>query len=378
MRLVAVDRLETGARLGRDVLIGSGIPLLRAGVRLSARYIDGLRQAGVTGVYVDDELSAGIDPLSPISDATRRAATTALTSAFELVADEQSGTAVTISDRTVGTLKEVAAQIVQDVLSCGDAAVALQDLATIDAYTLQHSIDVTALGVLLGERHTRVHGWTDWNGERRYDRLEQRLTLLGTGLLLHDIGKLAIPAEVLQKTGELTDDEWQLVREHPAIGYRMLSTGGGLSEVAKSVVRSHHERWDGSGYPAGAVGERIPQLARLAAVADVFDAITAQRAYKTAAPLHVGVQVIAEGAGTLFEPALVATFVSSVAPYPPGLAVMLSDGRRGIVAECPPTAVDRPLVRIVEGGRIVAEVELERVPHLEIVAVDVELHQVAA
>jgi HD-GYP domain-containing protein (c-di-GMP phosphodiesterase class II) len=354
------------------VLVGpSPIPLLRAGVLLSARYLEGLREAGVRGVYVDDEVSAGIEPVSPLSERTRRQATKALTSAFETAADGKPGL-------DVGPLKEIAAQIVADIIACGDAAVALDDLATLDAYTLQHSIDVTALGVLIGDRHARQHGWVDWTGARRFDRFEQRLILLGTGLLLHDIGKLAIPREVLQKPSPLTPEEWELVREHPTIGYRMLAGSQSLSEVSKSVVRSHHERWDGGGYPQGVSGERIPPLARLAAVADVFDAVTAERSYKGAAPVHVGVETIAEGAGTLFDPTVVETFLRAVAPYPPGLAVELSDGRRGIVTACPPAAVDRPVVRLVDAGRPVGEIELEQHPELEVVAVDVDLTPVAA
>jgi HD-GYP domain-containing protein (c-di-GMP phosphodiesterase class II) len=377
MRLVALDRLQVGDRLARDVLVGpSPIPLLRAGVRLSPRYVDGLREAGVRGVYVDDELSAGIEPHSPLTEKTRREATRALSKAFETVGDGRAQQP--LAESTIAPLQEIAARIVGDILACGDAAVALDDLSTLDAYTLQHSIDVTALGVLLGERHARRHGWTDWKGRRRYDRLEERLILLGTGLLLHDIGKLAIPPDVLQKSGELTEDEWELVREHPTIGYRMLSQSKSLSEVSKSIVRSHHERWDGGGYPSGLVGEKIAPLARLAAIADVFDAITAERAYKRAAPVHVGVETVVEGAGRLFDPELVVTFAETVAPYPPGLAVELSDGRRGIVADVPTDRISRPVVRIVEDGRPAGELALAELPELAIVAVDVELAAVRA
>jgi HD-GYP domain-containing protein (c-di-GMP phosphodiesterase class II) len=377
MRLVALDRLQVGDRLARDVLVGpSPIPLLRAGVRVSSRYVEGLREAGVRGVYVDDELSAGIEPHSPLSEKTRREATRALSKAFEVIGDGHAQQP--LAEAAIAPLQEFAARIVSDILSSGDAALALDDLSTLDAYTLQHSIDVTALGVLLGERHARRHGWIDWKGRRRFDRLEERLIVLGTGLLLHDVGKLAVPQEVLQKSGRLTPDEWELVKEHPTIGYRMLAQSKSLSEVSKSIVRSHHERWDGGGYPSGLVGEKIAPLARLAAIADVFDAITAERSYKQAAPVHVGVETIIEGSGRLFDPELVVTFAETVAPYPPGLAVELSDGRRGIVADVPADALGRPVVRLVEEGRPIDEIALAEAPELEVVAVDVELEAVPA
>jgi HD-GYP domain-containing protein (c-di-GMP phosphodiesterase class II) len=377
MRLVLIDQIQAGSRLGKDVHVGAAtIPLLRKGVALSGRYLEGLRESGVRGVWIDDDVSAGIEPVTAISDQTRLEAQKALSSAFESIVASPAG--ITFSESAVAPLKGIAEKIVADVLSCGDAAVALEDLGTLDAYTLQHSIDVTALGVLLGERHTKAHGWVDWQGHRRYDQLEERLVVLGTGLLLHDIGKIAIPAEVLQKSGTLSEEEWKLVREHPTIGYRMLADSQTLSEVSKSVIKGHHERWDGGGYPHGFAGEQIAPLARIAAVADVFDAITAERAYKNAAPVHVGVETIAEGAGTLFDPTIVQTFVSTVAPYPPGTAVELGDGRRGIVADCPVDAIDRPLVRIVEGGRLLEDVALADLPELEVVAVNVDLTAVAA
>jgi HD-GYP domain-containing protein (c-di-GMP phosphodiesterase class II) len=377
MRLVMVDQLRVGDRLGKDVpLRTSSIPLLGAGVRLSPRYLDGLRDAGVRRVWIDDEVSAGVDPQTPIREQTRRETRAALTTAFEAVAALPLGGAV--DESVVEPLKDIAAKIVDDILSCGDAAVAVNDLATLDAYTLQHSIDVTALGVLIGERHTRLHGWLDYRGTRRYDSLEERLVILGTGLLLHDIGKLALPPDVLVRNGPLTDAEWALVKQHPTIGYRMVAQSRTLSEVSKSVIRGHHERWDGAGYPSGAAGERIAPLARLAAVADVFDTITAERSYKTAAPVHVGVETIAAGAGTLFDPLIVETFVATVAPYPPGTAVELADGRRGVVTDCPTHAVDRPIVRIVDGSGPVAEIELASHPELAVVAVDVDLMLVAA
>src|SRR4029079_13647741 len=109
-----------------------------------------------------------------------------------------------------------------DVSSCEDAAVALADLAAADAYTLQHSIDVTVVGLLVAKRVFREHGWVDFRGQRRFTRLEEKLTRIGMGLLLHDIGKIAIPSTVLNKKGKLSAEEWELVRGHPRAGLEML------------------------------------------------------------------------------------------------------------------------------------------------------------
>src|ERR1700704_1476869 len=178
--------------------------------------------------------------------------------------------------------------IAHDVAQNADVAVALDDLSSADGYTLQHSIDVAAIGMLVGQRLFRESGWVAHLGRRVYDRRERRLARLGLGLLLHDIGKLIIPAEVLNKPGELDEAEWKLMRAHPRAGVEMLRSDL-ISPLVKVVVRSHHERWDGGGYPDRLAAGDIHQLARIAAAADVYDAVTSERVYAPARPPDVGV-----------------------------------------------------------------------------------------
>ena len=332
--------------LGRDVLtdVHGGVPLLRAGAAISDRYRQALLDAGIHGVYVDDAHGRGIQVTQALSESTRRDATKALLRAFNeaptLIADNR-----TLSDTAVGELAAVAARISADIADADDAVLALSDLAAADRYTLQHSIDVTAIGVLIARRHFRVLGRPASGGRRRHDSIEQYLVKLGVGLLLHDIGKLAVPAAILNKPGPLTDEEMAIVRTHPLVGIQLLP-GEVIGPLAKSVVRSHHERWNGSGYPTGLAGTDVSEFARIAAVADVFDAITSERPYARAAPPHVGVRAILEGAGTSFDATIVESFRKVVAPYPPGSDIVLADGRRGIVVSVPTDDLDRPLVRV--------------------------------
>lgn len=133
---------------------------------------------------------------------------------------------------------------------------------------------------------------------------EERREALEFGAILHDIGKIAVRESILSKSGPLTLDEWQEMRQHPVVGGRMLE---GIPYLAPAVpvVLYHHERWDGSGYPEGLKGEAIPPEARLLAVVDTFDAMTSDRPYHPAYPAEVAVEEILRQAGRQFDPQMV-------------------------------------------------------------------------
>ncbi|HEY6779808.1 MAG TPA: HD-GYP domain-containing protein [Thermoleophilaceae bacterium] len=342
-------RFVAGTALGRDVPPNAGeAPLLRAGVELTESHREALLRAGINAVYVDDSASADIDIVAALSDRTRSEARSALNSAFKAAPSVAAGSG-TFSNEQMRDFHDVVEKIASEISSVGDAALALSDLAASDAYTMEHTIDVTVVGLLIARHLFQTRGRVDWRGERSYDRIDHHLTQLGVGLFLHDIGKLAIPAGILHKPGKLTDEEWELIRQHPEIGIEMIPSDA-IWPRAKDVIRSHHERWDGSGYPRGLETEDIQPFSRIAAVADVFDAITSERSYACAQPQHVGVETIRAGAGTLFCPEVVGAFLEIVPPYPPGHEIVLADGSEGVVVAVPPKQVDLPHVRVLRDG----------------------------
>jgi HD-GYP domain-containing protein (c-di-GMP phosphodiesterase class II) len=370
MRLIATARAKDGTELGRDVLIGrpDGIPLLRAGVIITPRYRELLVKAGVSAVYVEDQESEGIIVEPVVDDSTRAIATRAVSSAYN-TAREALSRGERITPETVESLQEVVRQIMSQIETSGGVALALADLSSADGYTFQHSIDVTAAGLLIGYRYFRDNGWVDYRGERHFNELGQRLSTLGLGLLLHDIGKLAVPLGILNKPGKLTPEEWTIMKSHPRAGVDMLD-GSQWSPLVKAIVLRHHERWNGTGYPDGKAGEDIHQMARIAAVADVYDAITSERLYAPARPASDGVRAINEGNGTMFDPAVVEAFRKVVAPFPVGTEIELADGRKGVVAGVPDRALDRPTVRIIDSAGTATEVELLHEPDLRIAGWD--------
>jgi HD-GYP domain-containing protein (c-di-GMP phosphodiesterase class II) len=350
VRLVPLNRVADGAELGKDISSGraDGMPLLRAGSALTPRFKAALLRAGVHAVYVEDDETRGIDPAPVLSDATRSAATAAVARAFDGAKDALN-TGRPLSAEAVEELQGIAARMAEEIGETNEFALALADLSAADGYTLQHSVDVAALGLLIGQRLFNARGYFDYRGKRTYERIDARLTRLGLGLLLHDVGKLAVPSEILNKPGKLDPAEWEVMKTHPVAGVELLRSDL-ISPLVKVVVRSHHERWCGGGYPDNKVDLEIHELARIAAVADVYDAVTSERVYATARPAHVGVRIIREGRGKDFDAEIVDIFSQLVAPFPPGDAIELCDGRAGVVARVPEGNLDRPVVRVLGDG----------------------------
>jgi ribonuclease P protein subunit RPR2 len=131
---------------------------------------------------------------------------------------------------------------------------------------------------------------------------------VGYGFFLHDIGKVGVPESVLCKTGPLDESEWAVMRRHPSIGAEIVSPIRFLAGAVE-IVRSHHERWDGAGYPRGLCGEEIPLAARIFALADSFDAMTSDRPYREAMPVERALGEIADGVGTQFDPDVAEAFL---------------------------------------------------------------------
>src|SRR5215218_6633554 len=307
MRLTPLSR-ACGMILARD-LPPTGpnrIPLLRTGTVITPGFQRALDEHGIHALWVEDETSHGIEPVELLPEPVRAETAAKVASALDEARTAIGGSQLLAAD-ILAELREVVELIAASITDSPDAALFLGDLAGADQYTHRHSVNVTALGLLLGRAYWRTEGWIDFRGQRRWDRIEERLAKLGMGLLLHDIGKMVVPAEVLNKPGKLDPEEWALMQSHPEAGVALLDSAT-ISPLVRSVVRDHHERYDGSGYPRGIAGEHIGEFPRLAALADVYDAITSQRPYAAAEPAHVGVRVIAQGEGRAFDPAMVGVF----------------------------------------------------------------------
>ena len=198
-----------------------------------------------------------------------------------------------------------------------------------DDYTYLHSVAVCALMVALGQE-------LDYQGD---------MHALGMAGLLHDVGKMSIPENILNKPGKLTDKEFDIVKGHPLAGWKMLKESGEANAIALDVCLHHHEKVNGKGYPDNLAGDELSLVARMGAVCDVYDAITSDRSYKKGWDPAESLKKMAEWQKGHFDDHVFKAFVKTIGIYPTGTLVKLKSGRLGVITEQSSKSLLQPKIK---------------------------------
>jgi len=222
-------------------------------------------------------------------------------------------------------VEEISASVTRNV----HALISLVRLKTVDDYTYMHSVAVCALMTALG---------------RELKLSDTEIKQAGLAGLMHDMGKAGIPLQILNKPGSLTDNEFDVIRQHPQLGHDMLLKANISDAVTLDVCLHHHEKMDGSGYPEHLSGDQMTVFAKMGAICDVYDAVTSTRAYKPAWEPGMALKRMASWGGH-FDPDVFKAFVKSLGIYPIGTVVMLKSGRLAVVVKQTPDSLLRPVVK---------------------------------
>ncbi len=337
MLIVPVKNLREGMQLADNVDTTTATDyrtLLKKGTFLSSGMIEMLEDEGIKTVHI---VGAGIEDI-PDEDEKEDKHTQKVNERIGLALkdlDEIFDSSEEIKELSQAAVKKVdsiADDIINDI-SCDSSFLGTQMIAlqNYDDYTYKHCLRVAMLSASVC-------------GELGLSEAETKETVVSG--LLHDIGKSNIDHDIIIKPGKLTEEEFEEIKRHPLIGYNILKNGGNYSSNVLSGVLFHQEKYDGSGYPTGIAGDKIPLVARILSVCDVFDALTSNRPYRVPWSVAETEEYILGSCGTHFDMDVSQAFLRAFNPYPIGTMVQLSDGRHGVVIKHN-TNVLRPTVRIM-------------------------------
>lgn len=228
--------------------------------------------------------------------------------------------------------KELVTNVADSITRSPHAMVWLTNLKERDEYTATHCMNVCVMAVSFGR--TLGMGKTE-------------LELLGLGGLLHDLGKMRIPSEILNKPNKLTHEEFEIMKTHPVIGYNILKDQGDLPDEVLDIVKHHHERRNGKGYPSHLNGDQINNMTRIIAIVDVYDAITSDRCYHDAISPYDALKNMYEWVNEDFDKEMVEQFIKCLGIYPIGSVVELNVGQVGIVVSASEKSKLRPIVMLI-------------------------------
>lgn len=345
MRAVSIEKVAPGMQVGRAIYGANGETLLASGVRLTPRYIERLKELGIVALYIYDESVGDLQVDDVISEKTRLEAIRVTKQAMENIRLNPT--------LNLASINEAVNDIINELLNNCDMMVNLVDIRAMNDYTFGHSVNVTILSLI-----TAI--------TMGYDK--HRLRILGAGALFHDVGKTAVPENILIKATPLTDEEEELLEEHTTIGFHILRKIESLSLQVAHVALQHHEHYDGTGYPRKIRGDEINEFARIVTVADIFDGLTSGRAGSLRLSSFQAVELIIANSGKFFAPEVVKHFIHTIALFPVGTLVMLNTQEKAVVVDTFREYPTRPRVRLLVnslGNRINPPYEVELASNLD-------------
>jgi putative nucleotidyltransferase with HDIG domain len=363
---MSLDSLTEGMVLGKGIYADDGRLLLGRGVAINPYYTQRLRELGISSIYIQDDCTDDVIPVENISETLRgstlRHMKELLGSIEELGKEIREVSVSAIRDAVTSVqfqntfrnqpmlekIQKDAFDIVKQILD-GEVIIGISSLKTYDNYTFQHSIDVAVLSIMIG---------------RKLGLSQKRLREIGIGCILHDIGKTFIPREILNKPTRLTPKEFEIMKSHPTIGFEMVRGADTVGILPPHIVLQHHEKQNGTGYPRGITGNNRLEISdeprsihlygSIAAVADIYDALSSDRPYRKALPPEKVIDAIAGMSGHELNREILRIFLQITPVHPVGSTVRVTRGKylhyTGVVVQHNEERLDRPFIRLIFNG----------------------------
>lgn len=343
MRIIGIDNLKGNEIIGRDVMCENGAILLKRGTKYRHTFKPKLLEYNVLELYIDDEISKGIVPEELISSAEKKFIVKGIKQQFDLCMQNLT--------MDVQHLYSISESLMEKIFE-KNIILDIMDIQRNDDFTYEHCLNVAILATTLCYKMG----------------LNQELShKIIAGALIHDIGKIILPKDILTKPGKLTKEEEQTIQTHTQLGYSMIKDNVNLDAVTKVIVLCHHERQDGSGYPLKKKDD-LHIGAKIVAACDVFDALMSNRPHRMAYPLNQSLMLFRQ---EKLDPVVKDALQKIVAFYPVGTTVLLNDGTIGIVEKNYLEDLNRPAIRVIYNARTMTRederVFLQKSLNLEIV-----------
>jgi HD-GYP domain-containing protein (c-di-GMP phosphodiesterase class II) len=338
MKKIPIEELKPGMVFTRTVFGDNYEIVAEPNTPITSKDIENLKKKGVKFVETTGELKGivKIQEEVPLVDKVESSARGLMTFYKSLVDSVES--VYTNYKVNKEILPEKVVNIVEEVIDkiseVGDKNVFLNLINIVDKtkYLPTHVLNATILGLLLGK-------------EMNYP--ESKLKLLGTGILLMDIGMVFIPMSILERETKLTDEEYNKIKTHTVLGYKAVVQENNMSPEVGRVCLEHHERWDGTGYPRNLQKQQISEYARVAAIVDTYEAMTRKRVYRDRMMSFEAMRAILTEGSTKFDPDILKVFLRMMSVYPVGSYVMLNTRAIAKVISSDPISPFRPVVKVV-------------------------------
>ena len=342
IKSILLNNISEGMILAQDVVDKYGRILIASGIPLKQEILKLLEKHGVISVFIREPESINFQ-IESTPDVASMEIRLKLISSVNDAFSKSNGLVKHLAE-----LQYYVEDVVHTLVKRKNVLLYLQDIDYASEYLFMHSVNVGLFSIVIGIAMNLPH---------------DELCLLGMGGLLHDFGKTRISSGILDKQGGLSLAEFNEIKEHASLGYNMLKLDGNLDHRIMFMALQHHERSNGSGYPWGISHDKIHHLARIVAVADVYDALTTDRVYRSRLTTFSAMKMINEGNRIHFDPHVIEAFNKVAVPYHIGSSVVLNHGLDGTVIGLNSSNLFRPLISTEQGM-----VNLLHEPNISIIA----------